>query len=88
MRPFILSLNEYICIKLEFMDIHEDKRIVMTLDAGGTNFVFNAVRSGEEIFEPHRIKAKGETLGEVLNKIRKGFSDIMGAACFPGRCGP
>jgi glucokinase len=61
------------------MDIHEDKRIVMTLDAGGTNFVFNAVRSGEEIFEPHRIKAKGENLDEVLKKIRKGFSDIKGA---------
>lgn len=28
-----------------------DKRIVMTLDAGGTNFVFSAIRSNEEIVE-------------------------------------
>jgi glucokinase len=61
------------------MDIHSDHRIVMTLDAGGTNFVFNAVRAGEELFEPHRLKAKGDTLDEVLQKIRKGFSDIRSA---------
>ncbi len=61
------------------MDIHSDQRIVMTLDAGGTNFVFNAVRAGEELFEPHRLKAKGDNLKEVLEKLKKGFSDIRGA---------
>jgi glucokinase len=75
------------------MDLKADHRIVMTLDAGGTNFVFNAVRSGDEIFEPHRIKARGETLQEVLQKIIDGFQDIRGALdekpvaisfCFPG----
>ena len=29
-----------------------DKRIVMTLDAGGTNFVFSAIRDNEEIVRP------------------------------------
>lgn len=75
------------------MDLKSDNRIVMTLDAGGTNFVFNAIRGGEELFEPHRIKAKGETLEEVLQKILDGFADIKGALdekpvaisfCFPG----
>jgi glucokinase len=75
------------------MDIAADKRIVMTLDAGGTNFVFNAVQGGKEIFNPHRIKAKGETLEKVLGKIITGFKDIIGALdevpvaisfCFPG----
>ena len=75
------------------MDLKSDHRIVMTLDAGGTNFVFNAVRGGNELFEPHRIKAKGDTLEEVLNKILDGFHDIRGALdekpvaisfCFPG----
>jgi glucokinase len=75
------------------MDIAADKRIVMTLDAGGTNFVFNAVRGGTEIFNPHRVKAKGATLEEVLGKIITGFKDIIGALddvpvaisfCFPG----
>ena len=75
------------------MDIYNDSRIVMTLDAGGTNFVFNAVQGGKEIFEPHRIKAKGDTLQDVLGKIISGFKDIRGALdeapvaisfCFPG----
>lgn len=75
------------------MTLQTDHRIVMTLDAGGTNFVFNAVRGGEEIFEPHRIKARSETLEEVLMKIIDGFKDIRGALdekpvaisfCFPG----
>jgi glucokinase len=65
----------------------------MTLDAGGTNFVFNAVQGGKELFEPHRIKAKGDSLQEVLGKIITGFKDIRGALdedpvaisfCFPG----
>ena len=75
------------------MDLKTDSRIVMTLDAGGTNFVFNAVRGGDEMFEPYRIKAKGATLEEVLNKIIAGFNSVKGALdekpaaisfCFPG----
>ena len=30
------------------MDIYHDDRVVLTLDAGGTNFVFNAFKSGKE----------------------------------------
>lgn len=75
------------------MDLKTDNRIVMTLDAGGTNFVFNAVRGGDEMFEPYRIKARGATLEEVLNKIIAGFNSVKGALdekpaaisfCFPG----
>ena len=44
------------------MDLHNDPRIVLTLDAGGTNFVFNAVKGGEEILEPYRLKAKADNL--------------------------
>ena len=75
------------------MDLTTDSRIVMTLDAGGTNFVFNAVRGGEEMFEPYRIKARGATLEEVLSKIITGFDSVKGALdekpvaisfCFPG----
>ncbi len=75
------------------MELHSDHRIVMTLDAGGTNFVFNAIRGGAELFEPHRIKARGDTLNEVLQKIIDGFHDIRNALdekpvaisfCFPG----
>lgn len=75
------------------MDLKSDSRIVMTLDAGGTNFVFNAVRGGDEMFEPHRIKAKANSLEEVLIKIINGFDNVKGALdekpvaisfCFPG----
>jgi glucokinase len=75
------------------MNLQSDNRIVMTLDAGGTNFVFNAIRGGEEMFEPFRIKAKGADLEEVLTKIITGFNDVKNALkeapvaisfCFPG----
>jgi glucokinase len=75
------------------MNLTSDHRIVMTLDAGGTNFVFNAVRGAEEMFEPFRIKAKGANLEEVLTKIITGFTNVKEALdekpvaisfCFPG----
>jgi len=75
------------------MNLTADSRIVMTLDAGGTNFVFNAIRGGEEMFDPFRIKAKGENLEEVLNKIITGFNEVKSCLseapvaisfCFPG----
>ena len=75
------------------MNLQTDNRIVMTLDAGGTNFVFNAIQGGEEMFEPIRIKAKGATLEEVLlkiidgfNKVKEGLKDdpVAISFCFPG----
>lgn len=75
------------------MDLHSDKRIVLTLDAGGTNLVFNAVKGGKEMFQPIRLKAKGGSLEEVLQKIISGFETIWNkltdnpvaiSFCFPG----
>ncbi len=75
------------------MDFKTDDRIVLTLDAGGTNFVFNAVRGGEEILEPHRLKAKGKNLQFILERIIEGFRDTISllsgkpaaiSFCFPG----
>lgn len=31
--------------------IEKDKRVVLTFDAGGTNFVFSAIRGGQQILE-------------------------------------
>src|ERR1035437_9818177 len=56
--------------------IHED-RIVMTLDAGGTNFVFCAMRAESEIIEPIRIAAAAETLEDVLSNIVSGFEQVI-----------
>ncbi len=37
--------------------MNKEKRTVLTLDAGGTNFVFSAIAGNEEIIEPVRLKA-------------------------------
>ena len=39
----------------------------MTLDAGGTNFVFSAVQAGKEILEHIVLPAKCENLEEILD---------------------
>ena len=53
-----------------------DKRIVMTLDAGGTNFVFSAIRSNEEIVEPIVLPSNGDNLERCLETMVTGFSAI------------
>lgn len=58
------------------MNYSNDSRIVMTLDAGGTNFVFNAVQGEEEILEPIILPAKGNSLEEVLKSIIEGFNTV------------
>lgn len=55
----------------------DDKRIVMTLDAGGTNLSFNAVRAGEEMFNAVVLPAKVNELKEILNRIIEGFSRVQ-----------
>ena len=40
----------------------QDKRIVMTLDAGGTNFVFSAIQGGKESINTIGIPAVAEKL--------------------------
>jgi glucokinase len=59
------------------MTYKNDLRTVMTLDAGGTNFVFNAVRAEKEILEPIVLPALGENLEAVLTKIIEGFKTVM-----------
>ena len=53
-----------------------DKRVVMTLDAGGTNFVFSAIQSNEEIVEPIILPAKAQNLNSILKIIIEGFKQV------------
>ncbi|NQV01143.1 MAG: ROK family protein [Bacteroidia bacterium] len=53
-----------------------DPRTVLTLDAGGTNFIFSAVRSNQEIVPQVAIKATGETLEIILKNIISGFEEV------------
>lgn len=58
------------------MSFKKDSRIVMTLDAGGTNFVFSAVQAEQEIIDPITLSAKGENLEAVLKTIIRGFKEV------------
>ncbi len=53
-----------------------DKRIVMTLDAGGTNFVFSAIQGNKEIIEPIHLPSNGSNLDLCLETIIKGFREV------------
>lgn len=75
------------------MNYKKDSRIILSLDAGGTNFVFNAIRGGEELLEPIILSAKGDNLDSILIKIIKGFEEARKqiteeisaiSFCFPG----
>jgi len=54
-----------------------DKRIVLTLDAGGTNFRFSAIQKGEIIGNTVNLPAKAGTLDEMLDKIVNGFQALI-----------
>ena len=58
------------------MKFENDKRVVMTLDAGGTNFVFSAVQSNKEIVEPITLPSNANDLTACLNTIIKGFTRV------------
>lgn len=58
------------------MKYDDDKRIVMTLDAGGTNFVFSAVQENKLIVDEIRLDANGDNLEKSLSNIVEGFTCI------------
>lgn len=58
------------------MSIKNDKRVVLTLDAGGTNFVFSAIKGGEEIIEPIRLDPHADDLKKCMDSIIQGFSKV------------
>lgn len=48
----------------------------MTLDAGGTNFVFSAILGNEEIISPITLPSKADNLELCLNTILDGFTQV------------
>jgi glucokinase len=61
------------------MKIENDPRTVMTLDAGGTNFVFSAIRANKEIVKPITLPSQADDLAMCLNNIIEGFSLVQKA---------
>ena len=58
------------------MDLRSDRRIVMTLDAGGTNFRFSAIRGCEPVTETVVLPSNGDNLDQCLTNIADGFTRI------------
>lgn len=56
---------------------HNDTRTVATLDAGGTNLVFGAMRGCEFIIEPISLSAESESLDVSLQAIVSGFTQVF-----------
>ena len=53
-----------------------DQRTVMTLDAGGTNFVFSAICGNQDIVTPICYPAVSDNLEECLTVLHRGFSQV------------
>ncbi len=58
------------------MKANADKRIVMTLDAGGTNFRFAAIRGNKLVTEIVAMPSNGDNLAKCLATIVEGFTRI------------
>ena len=54
-----------------------DKRIILTLDAGGTNFVFSAIQSNVAITDPIRLPAEADNREKCIGNIIAGFEEII-----------
>ena len=63
------------------MNSSTDKRIVMTLDAGGTNFRFCAIRGNKPITDILSMPSNGDDLEKCLaNMVEGGKTPILPAA--------
>lgn len=58
------------------MNYDKDKRIVMTLDAGGTSFRFSAMRGNKPVSETVTMPSNGDNLKKCLENIVNGFSEV------------
>ena len=58
------------------MDLASDSRIVMTLDAGGTNLRFSALRGGTPVSETVSLPSNGDDLERCLANIVDGFNRV------------
>ena len=58
------------------MDPQNDARVVMTLDAGGTNFRFSAICGNRPVTETVSMQSNGDNLDRCLANIVEGFTRI------------
>lgn len=53
-----------------------DERIVLTLDAGGTNFVFSAIQGCQEVVDAICLPAVSDDLERCLSVLVEGFNEV------------
>ena len=58
------------------MNYIEDKRIVMTLDAGGTNLVFTALQGQKQIINEITLPSNADNLDKCISSIINGFEEV------------
>ncbi|OFY66529.1 MAG: hypothetical protein A2V64_13210 [Bacteroidetes bacterium RBG_13_43_22] len=56
--------------------LNEDKRVVLTLDAGGTNFVFSAIQGNKELIAEIIHPSYSDDLDKCLESIIHGFEEV------------
>lgn len=56
---------------------NNDNRIVITLDAGGTNFVFSAMQRGEFVVAPVSVPSNAHDLDRCLRTLTEGFAAVI-----------
>jgi len=65
------------------MSYAKDPRVVLTLDGGGTNFVFSAVQHLDEVVEPITLPSHADDLPTCLGTIVEGFAQAKQQAPSP-----
>jgi glucokinase len=64
-------------------DIASDHRVVLTLDAGGTNFRFSATRGGKAVVKTIALPSSPNNLDECLRRLVEGFRQAKSASPEP-----
>ncbi|MBE5032827.1 ROK family protein [Gallalistipes aquisgranensis] len=54
-----------------------DNRTVVTLDAGGTNFVFGAIRGNEFVVDPITLPSLSDNLDTCMGNLERGFRMVI-----------
>ena len=55
----------------------KDQRIILTLDAGGTNFAFSALKNGEEVCDPISLPAYATNQQKSIETLLSGFQHLI-----------
>lgn len=64
-------------------DFSNDSRAVMTLDAGGTNFVFSAMQANRQVVDSFALPSNATDLERSLASLVEGFSRVQRALSAP-----